>query len=168
VAAGERPVVRAAGGVVWRRRGDGPGADGPAADGSGGGAADEIEVAVVHRPPPRDDWSLPQGKLDPGERHREAALREVLEETGLRCRLGDKLAEVRYETPRGEDKRVRWWEMTVERDEGFAPNDEIDDLRWVPVPELDRVLTWDTDRGVVRRFLARREERRARRERGRA
>ncbi len=132
-----RPVVRAAGGVVWRTGRDG------------------VEVVVVPRPPPRDDWSLPKGKLEPGERHREAALREVLEETGLRCELGEALGEVRYDTPRGEDKRVRWWEMTVVDDEGFTPGREVDDRRWVPVAELDEVLTWPTDGGVVARFLRR-------------
>lgn len=127
-----RPVVRAAGGVVWRT-----GADG------------SVEVAVVHRPPPRDDWSLPKGKLDPGERHRDAAVREVHEETGLRCELGPKLCEVRYVTGGGEDKQVRWWAMRPVADDGFSPNREIDDLRWVSLDELPGFLTWDTDRRVV-------------------
>ena len=64
----EAAEIKAAGGVVCRR-------------GAGG-----IEVAVVHRPR-RDDWSLPKGKLDPGESWEAAALREVHEEIGLRCRL---------------------------------------------------------------------------------
>ena len=38
-------------------------------------------VAVVHRPQ-YDDWTLPKGKLDPGEDEPEAAMREVEEETG--------------------------------------------------------------------------------------
>ena len=65
----EQAQVKAAGGVVWRR-------------GDAG-----LELAVVHRPR-YDDWSLPKGKLDPGETWEEAALREVEEEIGLRCRLG--------------------------------------------------------------------------------
>lgn len=132
-----RPIVRAAGGVVWR---DDPG-------GRGG-----VEIVVVHRPPPRDDWSLPKGKLEPGERHRDAALREVREETGLRCELADRLAEIRYDTPTGEDKRIRWWAMTVVSDDGFTPNREIDDLRWIPVGEAERLLSWPTDHEVLRRF----------------
>ncbi len=110
------------------------------------------EVAVVHRPPPHDDWSLPKGKLDDGERHRDAALREVHEETGLRCELGERLGEVRYDTPRGEDKRVRWWAMTVVADDGFVAGAEIDAIRWVPVDALDEVLTWSSDRGLLDRF----------------
>lgn len=108
---------------------------------------------MVHRPAPRSDWSLPKGKLERGERHREAALREVMEESGLRCALGDRLTEIAYVTPKGEDKRVRWWAMTVERDEGFTPNREIDERRWVPVDGLDDVLTWETDKSLVQLFL---------------
>jgi 8-oxo-dGTP diphosphatase len=128
-------VVRAAGCVVWRRTTDG-----------------SVEVVLVHRPPPHDDWSLPKGKLDPGESHRDAAIREVHEETGLRGTLGPKLAEVRYATPRGEDKRVRWWAMELGADDGFTPNDEIDHRRWVPLAEAADLLSWDTDRGVLEAF----------------
>jgi 8-oxo-dGTP diphosphatase len=117
--------------VVWRRSPGGP------------------EVLVVHRPAPRDDWSLPKGKLDPGERHRDAALREVLEETGWRCRLGPKLVEVRYPTPLGEDKRVRWWVMEPLEHLGFTPGREVDEVRWVAVDRVGDLLTWDLDRSVV-------------------
>ena len=125
--------IEAAGVVLVR-----PGDDGP-------------QVAVVHRPH-RSDWSLPKGKLEDGERHRDAALREVWEETGLRCSLGDRLVEIRYPTPRGEDKRVRWWAMTVDSDDGFRPGRETDERRWVPLDDVDGLLSWDTDRTVLERF----------------
>ena len=131
----DRPVIRAAGGVVWRRGVQG------------------VEVVLVHRPAPRDDWSLPKGKLDAGERHRDAALREVWEETGLRCELGPRLTEIRYETPRGEDKRVRWWAMTVLDDEGFTPNREVDEVRWVPIDDLPARCSFESDRGIVHLFV---------------
>lgn len=143
-----RLVVRAAGGVVWRSVGTGRTGVG---DTSGGSDA-PVEVVVVHRPPPHDDWSLPKGKLEHGERHRDAAVREVHEETGLRCRIDDRLGEVRYDLPSGEHKRVRWWTMSVEHDDGFRPGSEIDALRWVPLVAVDGVLTWSTDREVVARF----------------
>ncbi len=75
-------TIRAAGGVVWRPRAGG------------------VEVVLVHRDR-YDDWTLPKGKLDRGETHKEAALREVLEETGIDCRLGRKLATHRYDTVAG-------------------------------------------------------------------
>src|SRR3954470_10760122 len=63
---------------------------------AGGVVVRDGRVAVVHRPK-YDDWSLPKGKLDPGEGFEEAALREVEEETGMRCRLGRELPSTEYQ-----------------------------------------------------------------------
>ena len=121
--------VEAAGGLVWRRAGD------------------RVEVALVHRPK-YDDWSLPKGKLDPGEGFEQAALREVEEETGMRCRLGRELGEARYRDNKDRPKLVRYWAM--ERIEGdFQPNDEVDDLRWVAVDDAAGMLSYDFDRELV-------------------
>jgi 8-oxo-dGTP pyrophosphatase MutT (NUDIX family) len=110
------------------------------------------ELILVHRPR-YDDWSLPKGKAHRGESDEDTALREVEEETGLRCRLGKELATVRYVTERGEDKTVRWWSMTVRKDVGFTPNDEVDQLRWVTLDEFDRVGSFESDRDVVHSFV---------------
>jgi 8-oxo-dGTP diphosphatase len=103
--------------------------------------------AVVHRPR-YDDWTLPKGKLDPGETFEQAALREVWEETGLRCTLVRELPSTEY-TVRGRPKVVRYWLMSVESDPGFAPNDEVDELRWLSPADAAALLTYDRDREVL-------------------
>lgn len=127
--------VRAAGGLVWRRNRRG-----------------QVELVLVHRPR-YDDWSLPKGKAHRGESDRDTALREVEEETGLRCILGPELATVRYRTERGEDKTVRWWAMTVRKDLGFEPNDEVDEVRWVTLKGFTRLGSFDSDDEVVHSFV---------------
>ena len=123
--------VRAAGGLIARER-----------DGDG------IEVAVVHRQR-YDDWSLPKGKLAPGEGWEEAARREVAEETGLSCELDRELEPARYRDRRGRPKLVRYWLM--HRLEGeFRPNDEVDEMRWASPAEAAELLSYEHDRRLVR------------------
>jgi 8-oxo-dGTP pyrophosphatase MutT (NUDIX family) len=127
-------VVHAAGGVVWRRT-----------------PQHGIEVLVVHRPK-YDDWSLPKGKLDPGETHEAAAVREVQEETGLRCRLGEELLRVEYTDHRDRPKVVRYWAMSPEDGTGpgsFTPTAEIDEVRWVTREAAGDLLSYDHDADVV-------------------
>jgi 8-oxo-dGTP diphosphatase len=121
--------VKAAGGVVWRR-------------GAGG-----IEVAVVHRPH-RGDWSLPKGKLDPGESWEEAALREVEEEIGLRCKLGRELSPTSYRDQKDRPKVVRYWLMEPESGE-FEPNREVDEVRWLNPSAAADLLTYEHDKQLV-------------------
>lgn len=132
---GDGPVqVRAAGGLVLRTGDDG------------------IEVAVVHRPR-YDDWSLPKGKVDPGETDEECALREVREETGLRCRLGRELPSTRYADRKGRSKEVRYWVMEAEGG-AFEVNDEVDELRWLPRARALGLLSYDHDRDLVAAALS--------------
>jgi 8-oxo-dGTP pyrophosphatase MutT (NUDIX family) len=116
-------------------------------DAAGGVVERDGSVLLVHRPR-YDDWTFPKGKLDPGESFDDAALREVEEETGLRCTLGRELPATRYEV-NGRPKLVRYWLMTPQAEPGFVPNDETDDLRWVTPDEARRLLTYDRDRDVL-------------------
>ena len=124
-------VVRAAGGVLLRRR------------------KGALETLLVHRPK-YDDLTFPKGKALEGEPDEDTAVREVLEETGIRCRRGPELASTSYTDPQGRPKRVRYWLM---RPDGavprFEPDDEIDRVAWVDVVQVPEVLTYDRDREVL-------------------
>ena len=107
----------------------------------------EGRVLLAHRPR-YDDWTLPKGKLDPGETFEEAALREVLEETGLRCTLGRELPGTEYRDNKDRPKVVRYFLMAVDSGE-FEPNDEVDDVRWVAIDDAVGQLTYERDRDVL-------------------
>jgi 8-oxo-dGTP diphosphatase len=114
---------------------------------AGGVVMRDGRLAVVHRPK-YDDWSLPKGHLEEGESWEEAALREVAEELGIRARLVRALEPVRYRTPKGRDKEVRYWVMEPVDGE-FTPNDEVDDMRWVSPDEAGALLSYPADRELI-------------------
>ena len=105
-------------------------------------------VLVVHRSG-HGDWSFPKGKLEAGESWEDAALREVKEETGLRCELGERVGSSFYDVPGGA-KEVRYYRMTCSGDP--APDTEVDEVRWVTVPEARTLLTYDDDRALLDRL----------------
>lgn len=109
------------------------------------------EVAVIHRPR-YDDWSLPKGKVDPGETGPVAAVREVEEETGFRAHLGRRLTTVSYPVDQGR-KTVRYWAARCVSGQ-FTVNDEVDELRWLSAAQAMKALTYSRDRKVLRRFLS--------------
>ncbi len=122
-------MIRAAGGVVTRH-------------GEAG-----LEVLVVHRQK-YGDWSLPKGKALRSERDETCALREVEEETGLRCELGEELATTRYHDVRGRAKRVRYWLMTPIAGQLEFRN-EVDDGRWLSLEEARDLLSYTRDVQVL-------------------
>ncbi len=126
-------AVRAAGGLIWRRSPAEP---------------SRFEVVLVHRPK-YGDWSLPKGKREPGETDEQTALREVDEETGFACRLGPELPTIRYRDHHGRPKVVRYWAMTVESQFERAPDDEVDEWRWLPEAEALVRLSYEHDRKVI-------------------
>jgi 8-oxo-dGTP diphosphatase len=135
------PTIRAAGGIVLRR-----------------GSHGDWEVLLVHRPR-YDDWSLPKGKADAGERDEDTALREVEEETGIRCTLGPAAGRTRYRDSKGRDKVVHYWLMEPESaaavaDGAFVPNEEVDDVRWCSVSDAAKTLSYSHDRKLLVKALA--------------
>ncbi|MDG5486834.1 NUDIX hydrolase [Mycolicibacterium gadium] len=107
------------------------------------------EVAVIHRPR-YDDWSLPKGKVDPGETEPVTAVREVAEETGYAAHLGRRLAAVTYPVDQS-TKKVRYWTARAIGGE-FSPNSEVDELKWLPISEAIKAVGYPHDRKVLRRF----------------
>ncbi|MFV0493486.1 NUDIX hydrolase [Mycobacterium sp.] len=131
-------TVYAAGAVLWRPAGA-----------KGGSSPTGMKIALVHRPR-YDDWSLPKGKLDPGETAPVAAIREVLEETGHRSHLGRHLATVTYPIDQ-RVKKVHYWSA---RSTGgkFVPGNEVDDLLWLPPADALKKLDYAQDRKILRWF----------------
>ena len=127
-------IVYAAGAVLWR----------PTDSKSPG-----LEVAVIHRPR-YDDWSLPKGKVDPGETAPVAAAREVLEESGQRAILGRRLDMVSYPIDQGV-KKVYYWAARATGGE-FTPGREVDQLLWLPVADAMARLKYGQDRKMLRHF----------------
>jgi 8-oxo-dGTP diphosphatase len=127
-------TILAAGGVLWR----------PAA-----GSDSEVEIAVIHRPR-YDDWSIPKGKLNPGEIAIEGAVREVNEETGYRATIIRPLGQVDY-VKDGRPKVVRYWSMRAEGGV-FIPGREVDELRWVSAAQALDLLSAPRDRDLLTRF----------------
>jgi 8-oxo-dGTP diphosphatase len=121
--------------------------DGAEVKASGGVVTRDGDVALVHRPR-YDDWSFPKGKLDPGETWEECALREVREETGLTCRLGDELPPTSYRDNKGRAKVVRYWRMEPLEGE-FVPSDEVDELRWLAPDDAADLLSYEHDRELL-------------------
>jgi 8-oxo-dGTP diphosphatase len=122
-------VVQAAGGLVVRRH------------------RGALEIAVVHRPL-HQDWSFPKGKLEEGETFESAALREVEEETGMACRLLRFIGHTEYADRKGRPKAVAYWVM-VAQSGSFAPNAEVDEMRWVTLDVASHLLSYPRDRELA-------------------
>ena len=123
------PALLAAGAVVWQRSPSG-----------------EVEVALIHRPR-YDDWSLPKGKSKAGEALPVTAVREVAEETGHDITLGPRLGTTRYRVLAGE-KVVHYWAASATSG-SFRPSNEVDELRWLPIPKALELLTHSHDQTLL-------------------
>jgi len=131
-------MIRAAGGVVWRRDPTGL-----------------LEVCLVHRPR-YGDWSLPKGKLKNGEHPVAAAVREVWEESALHAVPQAALPSASYEVG-GLPKYVDYWSMRVVSSGTFRPGSEVDGIEWVPVDDAVKMLTHPHNVPVVEAFAQRPE-----------
>jgi 8-oxo-dGTP pyrophosphatase MutT (NUDIX family)/phosphohistidine phosphatase SixA len=126
-------TVVAAGGIVWRKR-----------DGV-------LEVLLIHRPR-YDDWTLPKGKLLPDESELMGAVREVGEEAGAQVAVQQRIGTVKYSVGDSR-KRVTYWSMRYCSGD-FVPNDEVDEITWLPVKPAYRKLSYEVDCSVLSDFAA--------------
>lgn len=105
-------------------------------------------MLLVHRPA-YDDWTFPKGKVEAGESDEECAVREVEEETGLRCTLERELPSTEYVDARGRQKAVRYWLMEVVGG-ALRFDHEVDAARWVSPAEAEELLTYERDTALLR------------------
>jgi 8-oxo-dGTP diphosphatase len=127
----ESPVIRAAGGIILRTTPRG----------------DEIMIVLRKR---HQDWTLPKGKVRDDESFQDAALREVEEETGCSCRLGNYLGTISY-SDNGVPKVVMFWKMTVLQEKPVANNEEIAEAAWMQVPAAIQKLTHTQEKTLLAR-----------------
>jgi 8-oxo-dGTP diphosphatase len=122
-------VIRAAGALLWRSTSDG------------------YEIAVIHRRR-YDDWTLPKGKLEDGESWKQAALREVREETGYDGNILGFAGAVAYQTD-GKQKVVCFWHMMATGEPSSHLDDEVAEVFWFPVEAAYARLQYPLERALI-------------------
>jgi len=123
-------VIQAAGGIIWKEDGT------------------EKKLAVVHRHK-HNDWSLPKGKVNPGESWKKAAQREVLEETGYLGKLQNYAGSISY-LLNGKPKIVLFWHMDVITEDPEKMNGEVDEVRWLTIEEATKLLDYPDEAVLIR------------------
>lgn len=131
--------VTSAGGVVTRLGGDG------------------LEVLLCGRASDRL-WALPKGTPEPGETLEQTALREVREETGVEVAPEGTVGEIKYWFSRPQEgvryyKTVRHYLMRPIGGDPALHDHEFDDVRWFPVQEALRLLTYQNEVRILRMAL---------------
>ncbi len=128
-------LILAAGGVLWRGESDG-----------------SRRIAVISRSRYLDERSLPKGKLEPGESFADAAVREILEETGCGCRIVGFVGAVDYRVKK-RPKIVAFFDMELTTETAFTPNEEVDSLEWMSPDEALPLLSYPLERQILQRWL---------------
>ena len=107
------------------------------------------DVLLIRRgtAPRKGEWSIPGGRIENGESERDAALRELFEETGIMAALGSKVATIdaKFEgfNYRLHDYAARW----ISGEPCFG--DDAIDAKFVPSVELDALEIWPKTRQVI-------------------
>ena len=125
----KKSVIQAAGGIIWKKEGN------------------EKKLAVVHRHK-HNDWSLPKGKVDPGESWKKAALREVLEETGCVGKIKKYAGSISYLLD-GKPKVVLFWHMGIKTENPGKMNGEVDEVRWLTIDQAVEILDYGDEIDLI-------------------
>jgi len=133
-----KAVIQAAGGIVWKKE------------------KPDNKIALVHRHK-HNDWSLPKGKVDPGETWEEAALREVLEETGCVGKIKKYAGSISY-LLNGKPKVVMFWHMDIKAEKPEEMNGEVDEIRWVTLAEAAALLDYQDEIDLIQSGPTKREK----------
>lgn len=115
---------------------------------------DEVLLVRRAKPPVRNTWSIPGGAQETGETVREAALRELMEETALEVDILGMIDVVDAIT-RDDDDRVRFHYTLVDfaaewRGGEATAGSDVGEVRWVPLAELDREDLWGETFRIIR------------------
>ncbi|WP_205745569.1 NUDIX hydrolase [Egibacter rhizosphaerae] len=103
-------------------------------------------------------WTLPKGGLEPDEDHETAALREVAEETGIECRIEEKLGVIDYWFVWRDDrvryhKFVHYYRMAAVGGDPSARDDEAEEVRWLPIDDALACMAHPNERDLVRKAV---------------
>ena len=118
----------------------------------------QLEVVLCgRRSPPL--WALPKGTPDSGEALDQTALREVQEETGLEVAIQMPLGNIEYWFFRSQDrvrchKTVHFYLMVPTGGDFSLHDPEFDFVRWFPESEMFKVMTYESEAGIVQKALA--------------
>jgi 8-oxo-dGTP diphosphatase len=131
-------TVYAAGAVLWREE------------------KGELKLALVHRGR-YNDYGWAKGKLDPGEVLPQTAVREILEETGLKIKLGVKLPTQHYTLPNGQPKEVHYWAARVSdsalANTKFKPHEEVAEVLWLTPDKASKLLSYEADQTLLKHVV---------------
>jgi 8-oxo-dGTP diphosphatase len=134
----EPKIIRAAGGLVWRR------------------SSKKLLLAVIRRTRYGTEWTLPKGKLRRRELWLEAAEREVREETGCaKVRIGT-LAGCNAYLVKDRPKLVLYWNMRLIKAGEFVPSEEVKELVWVTVSRALQLLTHEDEKSLLHKPVRKR------------
>lgn len=123
-------VIQAAGGLIWKK------------------TYNNHKLGIIHRRR-YDDWTLPKGKLKPGETWQEAAIREVHEETGCIVEMIDFAGCVSYEV-NNIPKVVLYWNMQLVEEGEFKPSKEVDRFEWRSTQVANKLLTYPGEKSLIK------------------